>query len=210
MRQPAPSAIDDEHRFRRQHDPVERVPSIDVEHLLQWAVQRTGKLPWSRDGEGDLSFDHGLTAKLRRRPKIGWATAQVTAGLWRAGRPLSASVTPHGDIAVVIDAIKHLPPAIAAMVLACARSGIRPDWMPGVEPKMVQKHLYKRRHGKRRGRHVPHLVMVWDIEPATVRAARDAYAQWHQALTAMAVVLPASLSRWQVRGIGAPASPWND
>lgn len=183
------------------------VSTIDIEHLVQWAVQQSGRLPWSRDGEDELAFDHGLTAKLRRRPKIGWGTAQVTAGLWRKGKPLPSSVKPVGDVGTVLEAIKRLPPEMASVVLVCARSGIRPDCMADVEPKRITKMVYPRKRGKRRGRHVPRVVTVWDIDPATVTAARRNYELWHVGLTLLLQIEP-ELTRWRLSGFNAPESPW--
>lgn len=173
-------------------------PLTDIEDLLQWAVSRSGRLPWRRDDERDLTMNP-YTARLRRRPKIGWHEAEVYA-LTINGRTrvLSARrLVPGSDAERVLVAIAGLgDAALSEMVRACARSRIRPDWMPGVEPKRVER---LRRHRKK------HRGMVryeWaPCSPADVLAARAAYSRWHAALVLLGERLACS-------GLAAPSEPW--
>lgn len=182
---------------------------IDIEALLQWAIARSGRLPWRLDDERELSMNKGLTARLRRRPKVGWETASVCAGLTiRSGRLLApGKLVPGPDADIVLEAIQRLPdPAVAATVIYCARSRIRPNWMPGVDPKQVQVLVRcKKKHRRVRAQ------TIWEpCSPAAVRAAREGYAQWHAALSTLARELDGHLSGWEISGFAAPAEPWTE
>lgn len=182
---------------------------VDIEHLLQWAVGRSGRLPWRRDDERDLGGNHGLTARPRRRPKIGWHEAEVYALTVRGPRQLTPRMLiPGPDAEIVLAAVKALEPATAAVVIACARGKIRPDWMPGVEPKRVLRARYVP-NLKRKKRHRRTLVPRWEpCSPAELQAARDVYVRWHAALEALADQLQGRLAGWTVCGFLAPATPW--
>ena len=190
--------------------PVLHPQPIDIEKLLQWAVARSGRLPWLRDGWRELSMNRGLTARPRKREFVGWEQAQVYAlTVSGRGRPLPARMIPGPDAQRVLAAIQALDdPATAAVVLACARAKIHPDWMPGIEPKRVLRPVYgHKRNRKRRGR--PVMVPTWEpCSPSDVRAARTAYSQWHKALSEIADRLDGQLAAWRIDGIAADSAPW--
>lgn len=176
---------------------------VDAESLLQWAVERTGRLPWHGIRDMELSYNQGLTARPRRRPIVEWEIAEACAGIRHNGRPLLATRTPSGDAETVLSAIKHLDPAIAAIVIACARSKIRPDWMEGVVPIQVKQH---KRH---RTKHRRVTVLVWKpCDPQMVLAARDVYSRWHHAVSGICDVLNGMLEEWEITGFVAPQEPW--
>lgn len=182
---------------------------IDIEMLLQWVIARTGRLPWRRDHESELSMNRGLTARPKRRDKIGWATAGimvVTVSGYRQGAVVMRR--PGPDAEIILAAIQCLDPATAAAVIACARSKICPDWMEGVVPRRVMKPVYGyKRNRRRRGRSI--MAPAWEpCSPAAVHAARAAYARWHSALAVLAEALDGQLEGWRITGCAVPATPW--
>lgn len=181
---------------------------IDVEFLVQWAVARSGRLPWDRTRDRELAFDRGLTAKYRRRPPANWSLAAACAGIRIEGRAVPALMQPGPDVVRVIEAIKRLDGGVAEVVIACARAKRRPDWFEGIEPQRVARTIYpRRRNGRLAHRQVT--LMVWSpCDPGKIRAARQVYAAWHAALGRLAGELDGRLDAWQVNGFRAPASPW--
>lgn len=189
----------------RQDVVVRRV--VDIEMLLQWALARTGRLPWCGVQERELAFDRGCTARPRRREQAGWALAEACAGLRLGnGRPLPAMMEPGPDALRVLAAVRRLDdPQIAGVVVACARARIRPDWMPGVEPAQVRRWVRCRK------RHRAVVRLVWEpCDPAAIRAARELYAGWQRALLRLAAELDGQLDGWRINGLAAPAAPWRD
>lgn len=179
---------------------------VDIEALLQWAIARSGRLPWDRTRDQELAFDRGHTAQLRRRPPASWVLAEACAGVRVAGRPLPVMMQPGPDAELVLLAVRRLgDPAVAGVVIACARAKIRPDCMLGVEPRRVERPLSWRK--ARRGQ--PRVRMVWEpCDPAAIRAAREVYRRWHAALGRLADELRGALDEWQINGLAAPAEPW--
>ncbi len=169
--------------------------AIDIEELVQWAMSQTGYLPWRGVSERELAFDHGYTVI----PK--------GCGLdYRGGHTLLRRAI-SDDAAIVVEAIKSLEPRVAAMVIACGRECIRPNWLPGIEPRQVAKRVYGARKRKRRGR--PAVVMTWvPCDPSVIRAARSAYEQWHAALLILVSQLDGALAGLAIKGLEAPARPW--
>lgn len=198
--------IEEALRFGMDGLPAHRPPTvqggrqpIDIEQALWWALGQTGYLPWRGCSERELAFDHGYTVL----PK--GCSREFHGGATLLRRPIEP------DAALVIEAVKALDPAIAAVVIACARERIRPDWMEGVEPRQVATTVYghvrvgKRR--KRRGR--PARVVVWQpCDPGVIRAAREVYARWHAALAVLAHELRGQLNGFAINGFAAPAAPW--
>lgn len=180
---------------------------IDIEALLQWAVSRSGRLPWRRDDEKQLTLNP-YDARPKRRDKIGWGTAEVYAlnvnGRTRVLAPRRR--IPGADAERALVAIAMLgDPALSEQVRACARARIRPDWMPGVEPRRVE---HKRRHRKK---HRPVARFEWEpCSPAELQAARDAYSRWHAALLRLADTLQGELQGWRISGFAAPPHPWQE
>lgn len=180
----------------------ERTP-IDVENLIQWAMLQTGRFPWYGVRDMDLSYNQGLTVRPRRRPIVPWEIAEACAGISHNGRPLLARRMPSGDAEAVLSAIKHLHPAVAAVVIACARSKIRPDWMEDIEPVQVIQH---KRH---RTKHRSVSVLVWKpCDPMAILAAREIYTRWYGALNSVRERLDGVLDSWEIVSFSAPSEPW--
>lgn len=180
---------------------------IDIEALLQWAVARSGRLPWDLARNRELAFDGGVTAQLRRKPRMGWSLAEACAGLRLGGSPMPAMMKPGRDAERVVLAVRRLDPADAATVIACARAKIRPDWMPGVAPRLVERPRSHRKckPGQKRSR------MVWEpCDPGAVRAARGIYTRWHAAVRTLADTLRGVLDQWEINGFAASAEPWSE
>lgn len=181
---------------------------VDIEELVQIALARGATLPWVRDDERELSFDRGLTVCPRRRPKVTWFEAEACAGLsFGTPRPRHPRRDPGTDAARIIAAIRRLDPRAAAMVIACGREKMRPDWKPGIEPRQVERKRSWRKC--RRGQKRTH--QVWEpCSPAAVQAARNAYSQWRAALVRLSAALDGVLDGYQIAGIGAAAAPWEE
>lgn len=179
-------------------------PPIDAEALIAWALQRSGRLPWGNARDRDLAFDRGVTAKPRSAPHVGWGVAEVCAGLSVNGRALvRPQRNPGPDAIRVLVEIGMLDPARAALVIACGRASIRPDWMPGVTPREVRR---VKRTGKKRRRIA---IVEWSpCSPEAIRAAREAYRRWHSGVAAVARRLDGELDGWEIQGFTAPAEPW--
>jgi hypothetical protein len=168
---------------------------IDIEMLVQWALAQTGYLPWRAVTERELAYDHGYTA-------IPHGVGHQYRG---GGVVLRAAIS--DDANTVIGAIKALEPQIAATVIACGRKQIRPDWLPGVEPKRSAHYLSPKKHGKRRHRRKT-VVMVWNIDPLTIKLVRGHYEAWHDALTRLARRLAGQLQAFEISGFAAARCPW--
>jgi hypothetical protein len=186
-------------------DPPGKLRLVDIEELLQWALARTGRLPWRRDNWRELTLNP-YTAQLRRRPPGNWSLAVACAGTsFSLGTGAPAMRIPGSDAELVMLAIAGLgDPVLCEIVRGCARSRIRPDWRPGIVPRRVARMERSRRSHRR----VQRLYWV-PCSPDEVRAARDAYSRWHAALLRLSRALNGRLSEWQIIGLGAPGEPWS-
>lgn len=184
----------------------------DAEVVLQWAVAQLGKrLPWSSVRPQELEFNRGQTARLRRRQPTSWSIAAATAGMIRPVRPIAPRlVKPGQDANLIIATIRQLDPWSSSIVMVCARGERRPDWMEGVEPRLVEKRVYgKNGKGRRRRSGRAQVIQVWEpCSPATVAAVREVYARWHQAVRSIAEALTGRLAEWKITGFAAPERPW--
>jgi len=170
---------------------------IDVEHLLQWAIEQTGYLPWRGVSRRELEYDFGFTA----------IPGGVRREFHSAG--ILLRVAANDDANAVIEQIKALEPRVAAAVIACARRQIRPECFVGVVPQKVRKTVTNRtKKGKRRHKKRS-VIMVWDIDPMTIKLARQQYEAWRSALARIAERLSGRLAAFQVTGPSAPACPWD-
>ncbi len=190
--------------------PLSGPQPIDIELACQWAISRSGRLPWLRTNPRELEMNQGLTMRPRKRPLTSWAMAEACAGLTLRGRAMPAMKTPGADASLIINAIMELKDtAAAATVIACARGKIRPDWMPGVVPRVVMRPSYgRKKNKKRRGR--PIMIPHWTpCTPGELKAAREIYSAWHSALLQLVERLQAGdLQEWIITGLAAPATPW--
>ncbi len=161
-------------------------------------------MPWANASRRELEFDHGLDAQPRRRPHIGWTDAEALAGLTLGRSSVVVPRTRRGaDAALVIETIKLLEPATAALVIANGRAGSRPDWLPGIVPRQVPV----RKRCRKRHRKVAALVWA-PCDPSAIRAARDAYRRWHRGVALVMERLDHGLEGWEIRGFAAPGEPW--
>lgn len=173
---------------------------VDIEELLQWAIGQSGYLPWRGVAERELQYDHGYTVLFSAAPPV-------------LSRGIALRCTVNGDANAVIDEIRALAPGVAAVVIACARRRIRPACFVGVTPQKINKTIKtvsrtKKGWRRRRGR-VTSTVTGWDVEPATVALARQAYTAWHHALGRMAQRLAGRLETYAIAGFSAPERPWD-
>jgi hypothetical protein len=188
--------------------------SGDIEAVVQWALSRTGRLPWSNPHDSELSLDRGLTAQPRRKPRGHWYLVEACAGLNFGAARVVMMKNPGADAAMVIEAIKALPPEQSSLVLSFARSKSRPNALVGVEPRQITKIVSwrkaaKLRRKKHKGRHKPVTITVWEpCDPGAICAARAAYAAWHAGMMALVTTLKGELKRWPHLEFSVSATPW--
>lgn len=163
---------------------------IDIEALLQWAIQQSGRLPWRGVSARELMYDYGYTCIPKGTPRCYRSSGTLLS------RPID------DDAALVIAAVMALDGEVAAIVIANAREGRRPDYAG--EPRRVP---VTRRHRKKHRRVVTGFKLVMPDEGA-ICAARAAYRQWHAALGSLARTLSGQLDAWQINGFVAAAEPW--
>jgi hypothetical protein len=186
----------------------------DIEWLAQYALSRTGNLPWARGRDRELAFDRGLTVNLDRGSMVTWGLAEVCAGIQLGGgRPLPARMTPDDDTITIIEAIKALGPKTASTIIECARAKIRPEWRVSGHAEaqlIIREQVYgkkkKGKHWKRVGR--PRTIQIWDPSEEAICAAREVYSRWHAGLLVLSSRLFGRLSRFQTNGLAAPERPW--
>lgn len=166
---------------------------IDIEDLLQLALQQPVYRPFRVVSERALAYNYGYTA-VPKGCHGGFAGGEVLL-----------RVPAGADAAAVVAAVNALDPWTRAIVRRCAVGGTRPDWFEGVgAPRRVAvMKRHKRRHRK---------VKVgerWEpCSPQAICAAREIYARWHSAVTRLAEVLRGRLTDWRITGFAAPESPW--
>jgi len=187
-------------------DPViarNEIYPTDIEYLLQWAFGQTGQLPFRNANEKTLAFDHGWTAIPRRSSKI------------YNGSEIALQRAVDHDAQLLIDAVQRLSPDIRQVVKACAMSGIRPNWMEGIEPVLVARKVSWRKAKKkrsRRGKKVTgrsHVERVWEpCSPETIRIVREIYSAWHAALENISETAGNYLKTHEISGLNAPTAPW--
>lgn len=178
-----------------QHVVLRSKQPIDIEILLQWAIERSGRLPWLGVSDKDLAFDHGWTARPRSVPQY-----QASS--------LTLRCSPSDDAAAVIAAINTLEPKAALSVTACAKNKMRPNWLPGVVPERVVTQGYRRKRGKKKHRLTT--MIVWHpCDPLTLESAHNAYSRWHDAVASIADLLKGQLDNFEIRTFLAPEAPWN-
>ncbi len=169
---------------------------VDIEMLVQWALEQTGYLPWRAVTERELQYDHGYTA--------------IPHGVSKEykGRGAVLRTALNGDANAVLDAIKGLPPRSAVLVIRYGRDQKRPPDFTGIEPRRVWHQMPKKK-GKRKGAHRKRpRYQGWDIHPDTIAAARAEYALWHEALTALMEKLTPVLIGHRITGFSARPNPW--
>jgi len=192
--------------------------SGDIETIVQWAIKRTGRLPWSNSTDAELSLDRGLTAQPRRKPRGRWYLVEACAGLNFGFGRVYPMKTPGSDAAMVIEAIKRLPAEQASAVLMFARARRRPDW---VEDLPLPRPVYRAdkagevkvvRHkgwGRKKRNVPPYCPLHWPLDPEAICAARRVYSLWHAGMTRLAQLLDGELTRWRNVHFAARPAPWD-
>jgi hypothetical protein len=179
---------------------------IDIEHLLWWAVEQTGRLPWEGTRHAELAFDRGCTAKPRSHPVVPMHLALACAGTTQKPRPICAKMTPQGDAAIVLAAIKRLPARDAALILACARQRIRPEWR--VRGLAQAERVSATRRDRKRHKRVTFETWRDGVTPEAIWVARGEYIRWCALVLGLADQLRSSLVRHAIPNRQAFEFPW--
>lgn len=171
--------------------------ALGVQAALEWAfrVERAQlELPPPQD-VAEEGFGFGLEYVLLQRAALG---CKVDGGQHKMG-----SYT-HPDAEVIAATVAAIPDSLggkrmAVRVAELARSGMTPDWMPGVVPRCVPLEVKRNQHGERaittvvgterfltRGKwrtvEVLACPVTFSPHPQHIEAARSAYDAWWQAL----------------------------
>lgn len=168
--------------------------SIDIEHLLQWAEAQSIaprlRVPSARE----------LTLNPYDVHVRGASNVFFGAGMMVEGGRYTADI----DAERVMAAVERLDPFSLSIVRVNAKSCRRPDWMEGVEPRLVPVfRRSKKRHRKGLA------GQRWEpCSPQAICATRDIYGRWHVALRRLAVALDGKLISFEINGFAAPAVPW--
>ncbi len=177
--------------------------TIDIEQLLQMSFSQVGQHPFRNANERTLMFDHGFSAIPKGASKL------------YNGTEIALHRAVDQDAQLVLEAVARLPADIRKVVTACATSGIRPDWMPGIMPVLIERRISWRKARKkrsRRGRKVTgrsHVEKVWEpVSPETLRAIREIYSRWHIALLDLGDILENKIKRYQISSLYPPSAPW--
>jgi hypothetical protein len=192
---------------------VEPPAPIDIERLVWWALGRgrPGGLPW-RD-EAVLSFDRGLTARPRRKPRGNWTLVFAGAGTvqGQAPRRVVLDAIPDGDAARVVAAVKALPAAASALVIRHGRSHTRPGWTERIEtaaPTWAAPGRPTIRYADPYRRALPYCPLRIAVSEVVTEAAICRYEAWWGGLAALRRELDGQLARWRISGFAAPERPW--
>ena len=171
--------------------------ALGVQAALEWAFrveQAQLELPPPNDVTEE-GFGFGLEYVLLQRAALG---CKVYGGQHKMG-----SYT-HPDAEVIAATVAGMPDRLggirmAIQVAELARTGLTPDWMPGVVPRCVPMEIKTNQHGERamtkivgtervktRGkwRTVELLAcpVTWRPHPEQIASARRGYEDWWQAL----------------------------
>lgn len=173
--------------------------AIDIEALLQWALEHSVAPRLGVPSRRELEFNRGYTAI----PK-GFHGVFAGGGVAVEGGRAAGDI----DAERVLAAVDRLDPWSRSIVLVNARARRRPDWMEGVEPRLVARARYRaKKRGKKRHRASP--VMVWEpCTPQAICATREIYGRWHDALQRLAAALHGRLIAWEINGFAVPTAPW--
>lgn len=201
---------------------------LDVEDLVVWTYR-------DQVAHRSGALDDG--ADIRRAARGGWSAGWSTDGCVAVERyavlgtfvDRSANLgwEPHPDAVTVLVQAQALGRGAELLLKQYGCIAGRPDWLPGWRPRVepVWKGLPGRIEGGKvvagkvemiyppRGAAVRHMPIACKVEladpPGYAEAKRRRYAEWHDALTALALRLrQAGLRDHLVTGPAAPARPW--
>uniref|UniRef100_UPI00404899FC hypothetical protein n=1 Tax=Yoonia sp. TaxID=2212373 RepID=UPI00404899FC len=171
--------------------------ALGVQAALEWAfrVEKAQlELPVPKDVTEE-GFGFGLEYILMQRAALG---CKVDGGQHKMG-----SYT-HADAEVIAATVAGLPDSLGSIRMAIriaelARTGLTPDWMPGVVPRCVPVETRQNQHGVRaltevvgterilsRGRwrtvDIVACPVTWRPHPEQISSARRGYHDWWLAL----------------------------
>ena len=171
--------------------------ALGVQAALEWAfrVEKAQlELPAPKD-VGEEGFGFGLEYVLMQQATLG---CKVDGGRHKIG-----SYT-HADAEVIAATVAGLPDTLGGLRMAIrlaelARTGLSPDWMPGVVPRCVPVETRQNQHGVRavteivgservlsRGKwrtvDVLACPVTWRPHPEQIDSARRGYEDWWRAL----------------------------
>lgn len=199
--------------------------SLGVQAALEWAFrveQAQLELPPPKDVTEE-GFGFGLEYVLLQRAALG---CKVDGSQHKTG-----SYT-HPDADVIAATVAGMPDRlggirIAIQVAKLARTGLTPDWMPGVVPRCVPMGTKNNQHSERattivvgiervktRGkwRTVELLAcpVTWRPHPEQIASARRGYEDWWQALDWVrdGLVAGGMLREVAVTGVMPKVRPW--
>jgi hypothetical protein len=200
--------------------------SMSVQQALEWAFRIEHaqlELPEPSDPEREQGFGFGLEYVFLQRAILG---CKVDGGQYKIG-----SYT-HEDAEVIAATVAGMPDSLggkrmAIRVAELARAGLTPDWMPGVVPRCVPVEVKHNQHGERattvvvatervlsRGKwrtvEVLACPVTFSPHPQQIEAARQAYADWKNALGWLRDILIDSRMLREVELINRmpKAEPW--
>ena len=198
---------------------------LGVQAILEWAfrVERAQlELPLPKDAS-EKGFGFGMEYILLQRGALG---CKVDGGQYKMG-----SYT-HVDAEVVAATLAGMPDSLggkrmAIYVAELARSGITPDWLPGITPRCVPVETKSNQHGERsitvvvgiervldrgRWRNIEVLAcpVTWRPHPEQIVSARRGYEDWWQALDWVrdGLVAGRMLRDVVVTGVMPKVRPW--
>jgi hypothetical protein len=183
---------------------------VDVERVVQWALQpgKAGGIPW-REGAA-LAFDLGVTAKPRRRQRGGWALV-IAGGVKTPIRRVELEAVADDDAGRVMDSIRALPGNVASLVIHHGRYCTRPGWTERVEnraPRLGPSGRPWVEYADPRRRMQPYCPLLVTHEWVVSDAAISRYRAWWGGLLIVAEAIRGRLDRWEVSGFAAPQTPW--
>lgn len=220
--------VDDEERLERTSW---KDRPLSMTEALEWAFWREGaRVDFDTDEPEATGF--GKTHTIIQREKLGVRIDN--------SRKLS---TAHVDAETIAMAVSNLPRefggrSMALRIAEVARSGVRPDWMPGAVAKCEPREWRRLPNGQRVGRRevvgkaivitqTPHpknsrrlitrkkrvdvyaTPITWVLHPDTIESARDEYHAWWLAVLYLASQLTReTLFELRINADLPPRMPW--
>lgn len=183
--------------------------AVDVEELLRWTYQDQAADAVNRRVVAGL-YPAGCRSNLIATENNGLLGTKIDC----AGSSMFGTNDIHPDAEATHDAVRTLKPLWIGLVIEFAKTGGRPDWMPGVKigskpilrangkPVMEYYDLPKRTKPA-------YCLLEYDPEPEHLEFVRGVYVEWWDALAALADKLR-HLDSHEVTGPEAPRTPWID
>ncbi len=181
--------------------------AINIEDLLRWTYQDQAVDTVTRQFDAGL-HPTGYRSNIISIERNGRLGTKIDC----AGSAIQGCADVHPDAEAVHNAVSALRPLWIGLLIDCAKTGSRPDWMPGEEPK---PEPVLRSDGKPqmeyydpRSRRKPAYCLVqYDPEPEHLEFVRSVYTEWWDAMAALAAKLQ-DLGDYEVSGPNTPRQPW--